>query len=60
MISHAKECTIVHGKDIVHGDLAGVGVISGCNIWLNAIIVDRPIFCLMTLGMFALQTSVYR
>src|SRR5882757_6188719 len=28
--------TLVHRKDIVHGDLTGVGFMSRCCIWLNS------------------------
>jgi hypothetical protein len=28
MSSYTQTCTLVHGEDIVHGDLTGVGLIS--------------------------------
>jgi len=34
--SYTKQYTLVHGNQIVHGDLTGVGFITTRNIWLNS------------------------
>jgi len=31
--SYTNDYILVHGKDIVHGDLSGVGLIFTCSIW---------------------------
>ena len=55
--SYTNDCILVHGKEIVHGDLTGVGLIfiysirNSMNCWQTNILVDWS---------FASQTSVCR